>query len=58
MCFKRDGNSAKSPHSASDPRRQHPDSFGLGENMVRGGGGDEEVERQQLPEIKAKLREF
>lgn len=24
------GNSAKSPHSASDPRRQHPDSFEVG----------------------------
>lgn len=29
-----EGNDAKSPHSASDRRRQHPDSF-----EVEGGGG-------------------
>lgn len=46
-----EGNGAKSPHSASDRRRQHPDSFEVegggwkrGREIVMEEEGDEEVE--------------
>lgn len=40
------GNGAKSPHSASYPRRQHPDSFELKEKVGWGAGGGSRMGRR------------